>query len=80
MIETPALLTIRTSMRRPDETQIAAFQDVPTGFVVDALMGGGALSHYRSHRCGSRRISGNDELGFWRATGNVSRQPFVNTQ
>ncbi len=44
MIETPPILTIKTSMRRPTDTQIAAFQDVPTGFVVDALHGGGALS------------------------------------
>jgi len=44
MIEAPPVLTIRTSMRRPSEAQIAAFQGVPTGFVVDALLGGGALS------------------------------------
>lgn len=31
-------------MRRPTDDQIAAFQGVPTGFVVDALSGGGALS------------------------------------
>ena len=31
-------------MRRPSESQISAFQGVPTGFVVDALLGGGALS------------------------------------
>lgn len=44
MIEALPTLTIKTSMRRPTDAQIAAFQDVPTGFVVDALSGGGALS------------------------------------
>lgn len=44
MIEAPTLMTIKTTMRRPSEAQIAAFQGVPTGFVVDALLGGGALS------------------------------------
>ncbi|NNE24080.1 MAG: RraA family protein [Rhizobiales bacterium] len=44
MIEEPPILTIKNKMRRPSEAQIAAFQGVPTGFVVDALMGGGALS------------------------------------
>ena len=44
MIEEPPLLTIRRKSRRPSAAQIAAFQDVPTSFVVDALYGGGALS------------------------------------
>lgn len=44
MIEAPPLLTIKATMKRPTTAQIAAFQDVPTGFVVDALYGGGALS------------------------------------
>ncbi|MEP3045510.1 MAG: RraA family protein [Roseibium sp.] len=44
MIEAPPVMTIKATMRRPSETQIAAFQSVPTGFVVDALLGGGALS------------------------------------
>ncbi|MDH3742726.1 MAG: RraA family protein, partial [Hyphomicrobiales bacterium] len=44
MIEEPPILTIKNKMRRPNKSQIAAFQGVPTGFVVDALMGGGALS------------------------------------
>ena len=43
MIEEPSKLTIRRPSRRPTTTQIAAFQDVPTGFVVDALGGTGAL-------------------------------------
>ena len=44
MIEAPPNLTIKATMRRPTEAQIAAFQNVPTGFVVDALFGAGALS------------------------------------
>lgn len=44
MIEEPAILTIKKTLRRPSDSQIAAFQGVPSGFVVDALMGGGALS------------------------------------
>lgn len=44
MIEAPPMLTIKSSMRRPTDDQIAAFQGVPSGFVVDALYGGGALS------------------------------------
>ena len=44
MIETPPLLTIKRPVRRPTDAQIAAFQDVPTSFVVDAMQGGGTLS------------------------------------
>lgn len=44
MIEPLPALTIKSSLRRPTDMQIAAFQGVPTGFVVDALNGGGALS------------------------------------
>ena len=44
MIEAPPTLTIKTTMRRPTDAQIAAFQGVPSGFVVDALLGAGALS------------------------------------
>lgn len=44
MIEEPPVLTIKRTMRRPSESQISAFQGLPTGFVVDALFGGGALS------------------------------------
>ena len=44
MIEAPPTLTIKTTLRRPTKAQIAAFQNAPTGFVVDALFGGGALS------------------------------------
>lgn len=44
MIEEPPLLTVNSDRRRPTAAQIAAFQDVPTGFVADSLAGGGALS------------------------------------
>ena len=44
MIEEPPILSINGSPRRPSPEQILAFQDVPTGFVVDALFGSGALS------------------------------------
>ncbi len=44
MIEEPATLTIRKPTRRPTAAQIAAFQNVPTGFVVDAMFGKGAMA------------------------------------
>ncbi len=44
MIEEPPLLSIKSKMRHPTRSQIQAFQDVPTGFVVDALFGAGVLS------------------------------------
>lgn len=44
MIEEPPVLTIHRPKNRPTIKQIAAFQGVPSGFVVDALFGGGALS------------------------------------
>jgi 4-hydroxy-4-methyl-2-oxoglutarate aldolase len=43
MIESPPVLRIRTSRHRPSDAQIAAFQNVPTGFVADAMSGTGAL-------------------------------------
>jgi 4-hydroxy-4-methyl-2-oxoglutarate aldolase len=43
MIEEPPLLRINTARRRPSPAQIAAFRDTPTGFVVDAMFGRGAL-------------------------------------
>lgn len=45
MIEAPPTLTIKKTLRRPTEAQISAFKDAPTGFVVDAMFGGGALSN-----------------------------------
>lgn len=44
MIEQPPKLTVRRPTRRPTAAQIAAFRDAPTGFVVDALQGAGALA------------------------------------
>jgi 4-hydroxy-4-methyl-2-oxoglutarate aldolase len=44
MIEEPPLRKIKRNLRRPADAQIAAFKGVQTGFVVDALFGGGALS------------------------------------
>jgi 4-hydroxy-4-methyl-2-oxoglutarate aldolase len=43
MIEDPPLLKIRRSFARPGAEQIAAFAGVPTGNVVDAMNGSGAL-------------------------------------
>ncbi len=45
MIEEPPLLTIARDLRRPTDTQICAFQGIPTSFVVDAMYGAGALSN-----------------------------------
>ncbi|MEO0914444.1 MAG: RraA family protein, partial [Pseudomonadota bacterium] len=44
MIEEPAKLRIRREMQRPTAAQVAGFQGVPSGFVVDAMMGAGALA------------------------------------
>lgn len=46
MIEDPPLLTIRRRFQRPAAADVAAFAGLPTGFVVDALGGGGALAHH----------------------------------
>lgn len=43
MIKDPPLLTLRRNFPRPDPTQVAAFAGMPTGYVVDALGGRGAL-------------------------------------
>lgn len=45
MIEEPPLLRIARAenRNRPSEAQIAAFRDVPTGFVTDAMEGSGAM-------------------------------------
>jgi 4-hydroxy-4-methyl-2-oxoglutarate aldolase len=45
MIGDPPVLTLKRHVERPSEAQIAAFEGVPTGFVVDAQMGQGALDH-----------------------------------
>ena len=43
MLEEPPLITINSNIRRPSVAQIAGFQNIPTGFVVDAMYGAGAL-------------------------------------
>jgi 4-hydroxy-4-methyl-2-oxoglutarate aldolase len=43
MIEEPTLLSIRINFARPTPEQIAAFHDVPTGFVCDAMDGRGGM-------------------------------------
>lgn len=43
MIEDPPLLKIKARRQRPTAAQIAAFQDVPSSFVSDALNGTGAF-------------------------------------
>jgi len=45
MIKDPPVLTIRRNFPRPTAAEIAAFADVPTGYVVDALGGRGALDY-----------------------------------
>ena len=43
MIGAPPVLTLKRQFSRPSAAQIEAFAEVPTGFVVDALDGRGAL-------------------------------------
>ena len=45
MIGQPVMLTVRQDFDRPSSDQIAAFQRIPTGFLVDAQNGTGALDH-----------------------------------
>jgi 4-hydroxy-4-methyl-2-oxoglutarate aldolase len=45
MIGDPPVLTLRRNFERPTAAQVAAFDKVPTGFVVDAQMGQGAIAH-----------------------------------
>ncbi|MEM6408071.1 MAG: RraA family protein [Pseudomonadota bacterium] len=44
MIEEPPRLKVKANRNRPTQAQISAFQGVPTGFVVDAMFGAGAMS------------------------------------
>lgn len=44
MIEDPPILKIKQTRNRPSQAQIDAFKGVPTGFVVDAMYGRGALA------------------------------------
>ena len=66
MIEEPPALTVVRRTRRPTEAQIAAFRGVPTGFVCDAMEGGGAmaadispLGGARSHAVGPALVAEN---------------------
>ena len=43
MIEEPKRLRIARDLRRPTDAQIAALADMPTGFVLDAMLGTGAM-------------------------------------
>src|SRR5262245_28685357 len=43
MIDDPPLLTIRRKIQRPERALIEAFAGTPTGFIVDAMGGRGAL-------------------------------------
>jgi 4-hydroxy-4-methyl-2-oxoglutarate aldolase len=45
MIEDPPLLQIRRNFRRPKKGELAAFEGVQTGYIIDALGGRGALDH-----------------------------------
>ncbi|WP_170416278.1 RraA family protein [Ruegeria atlantica] len=44
MIEEPTPLTVLNNFPRPTKAQVTAFRGVPTGFVADALGGGGTLA------------------------------------
>ena len=44
MIEEPKPLTIKKNWKRPSKKQLKAFENIPTGFVTDALDGDGTLS------------------------------------
>lgn len=56
MIEEPPKLQIRASIRRPSAAQIAAFRDIPTGFLCDAMGGQGALCGSIQHIGGGRDL------------------------
>jgi 4-hydroxy-4-methyl-2-oxoglutarate aldolase len=45
LIDDAPKVSARTPIRRPRPEQVSALHDVPTGFVVDALGGGGALDY-----------------------------------
>ncbi|GIT92533.1 methyltransferase [Jannaschia pagri] len=44
MIEEPKRLRIARDLRRPTEAQITALSGMPTGFVLDAMLGAGAMA------------------------------------
>lgn len=43
MIEDPPVITLKRHVHRPSAEQLAAFKDVPTGFIADAMNGRGAM-------------------------------------
>ncbi len=43
MLDDPPLLTIRRTIARPSRARLDAFANTPTGFIVDAMQGRGAL-------------------------------------
>ena len=45
MLGDPPVVTLKRRFERPSDAQIAALAGVPTGFVVDLLMGQGAIDH-----------------------------------
>src|SRR5882672_8808239 len=45
MIEDPPLLTIRRKFPRPPAALVAALAGTPTGYLIDAMGGRGALDH-----------------------------------
>ncbi len=45
MLGDPPMVTLRRHFQRPSAEQVAALSGVPTGFVVDLLMGQGAVDH-----------------------------------
>ena len=56
MIKEPPRLQIRKTIRRPSAEQIAAFRDIPTGFLCDAMEGQGALCSTIQHIGGGRDL------------------------
>ncbi|MEM9342951.1 MAG: RraA family protein, partial [Pseudomonadota bacterium] len=70
MIEEPPILTLRRPTRRPSAQQLAAFADVPTGFVVDAMTGQEALSHSIRAIQDDRHVVGS-ALTAWNGAGDV---------
>jgi 4-hydroxy-4-methyl-2-oxoglutarate aldolase len=45
MLEEPPILTIRRNFQRPTQAQIDALSTAPTGHIVDAMEGRGAMDH-----------------------------------
>ena len=58
MIEEPPRLVIKGARNRPTIAQIDAFKDIPSGFVVDAMFGRGALDSAIVPLRLDRRIAG----------------------